>query len=136
VSAIVQVFAFECRFAEFTSTVNAASPGKARYDYLLDLRDSYPDATFADIRVRKVRPARTSEAFLRTARYRGMPDLRCGEAVTVNGRRGFIVGHNDSANFDVLFADGDWKGATVNVHPGELRRAAIASATQSKDAAP
>ena len=98
---ITGVFAFECRFGEFTRTV----------------------VTFADISVRKLGPAHTSEAFIRNARYRGMPDLRCGEAVTVSGRAGFVVGHNSSANFDVLFTGGDWAGAVLNVHPSELRRA-------------
>ena len=120
---ITGVFAFECRFGEFTRTVNAATRSKARYDYLLDVRDAYPDVTFADISVRKLGPAHTSEAFIRNARYRGMPDLRCGEAVTVSGRAGFVVGHNSSANFDVLFTGGDWAGAVLNVHPSELRRA-------------
>ena len=119
-----QVFAFECRFGGFTRTVNGLTAGKVRYDYLLDVRESYPEATFADIRVRKLGPAVTTEAFKRTATYRGMPDLRCGEAVSVNGRRGRVVGNNDSANFDVCFIDGDWAGCTLNVHPSELRRAA------------
>lgn len=122
---ITGVFAFECRYGEFTRTVNAATAGAARYDYLLDIRDAYPDATFADIRVRKLGPAHTSERFKRNAEYRGMPDLRCGEAVTVNGRPGFVVGHNGSANFDVLFSGGDWSGCVLNVHPSELRRAAV-----------
>jgi hypothetical protein len=128
----IAVSAFECRFDGFVSTINAGSAGKARYEYLLSVRESYPDATFADIRVRKVGPAHTSAAFLRTAKYRGIPDLRCGEAVTVNERSGFVVGHNDSANFDVLFADGDWKDCVLNVHPSELRRAAIATTRQEK----
>ncbi|WP_103018152.1 hypothetical protein [Alicycliphilus denitrificans] len=105
--------------------INARSSGAARYDYLLDVRDCWPDAKYTDMRARKIGPAHTSEAFLRTARYRGMPDLRCGEAVKVSGRSGVVVGHNDSANFDVLFDQGtDWAGAVLNVHPSELRRAA------------
>jgi len=124
------VYAFECCFGGFVSTINAGSAGKARYEYLLSVRESYPDATFSDIRVRKLGSAHTSAAFLRTAKYRGMPDLRCGEAVTVNGQSGFVVGHNDSANFDVLFTDGDWNGCVLNVHPSELVRCAITQATK------
>jgi hypothetical protein len=122
-AAIGQVFAFECRFSDFTRTVNATKAGTARYQYLLDIRESYPDATFADIRVRKIGPAHSSDAFLRTATYRGMPELRCGEEVRVSGRRGFVVGHNDSANFDVLFAEGEWAGAVLNCHPNDIKRA-------------
>ncbi len=118
------VFAFECRFADFPPrTINTLTRGKARYEYLLDIRDSYSDATFADISVRKIGPAHTSSAFIRTAQYRGMPDARCGDPVVVNGRSGFIVGHNDSANFDVLFVSGDWTGAVLNCHPGDIAKA-------------
>ena len=121
----VQVCAFACRAWDFQETIiNALSPGKARYEYLLEARDSWPDMKFADIKVRKVGVAHSSEAFKRNAAYRGMPDIRCGEEVSVHGARGVIVGHNDSANFDVLFLDGAWEGATLNVHPSEVVRAA------------
>lgn len=121
------VFAFEVWAVDspHRRIINARSSGAARYDYLLDVLDCWPDAKFTDMRARKVGPPQTSEAFMRTAKYRGMPDLRCGESVTVNGRPGVIVGHNDSANFDVLFDRGtDWAGAVLNVHPSELVRAA------------
>ncbi len=125
------VFAWECnvRGKEWQRTINHATAGKARYEYLLDLRDAWPDATFADITVRKVGPAHTSAAFLRTATYRGRPELRCGTRVEVcSGSQialGVIVGHNDSANFDVLFdEDTYFKGGIGNVHPSELRAVA------------
>ena len=107
-------------------TINHASAGKARYEYLLDLRDAWPDATFADISVRKIGPAHTSEAFKRTAAYRGMPDVRCGQRVEIRSpdgpALGVIVGHNESANFDVLFdEDTYFRGGIGNVHPMELR---------------
>jgi hypothetical protein len=128
----MSVFAFECQFADFPPSVrNALSAGKARYDYLLGVREAYPDATFADIRVRKIGPAVTSEAFLRNAAYRGMPNIRCGDKVTVNGRRGFIVGHNGSANFDVVFDEGsEWAGCVHNVHPSEIRAGRETSGTE------
>lgn len=123
-----QVFAWECnvRGKNWQSTINHLTASKARYRYLLDLRDAWPDATFADITVRKIGPAHTSEAFKRTAAYRGRPELTCGARVEVcsGGERalGFIVGHNDSANFDVLFdEDTYFKGGVGNVHPSELR---------------
>ena len=123
-----EVFAWECnvRGKDWQRTINHLTAGKARYEYLMDLRDAWPDATFADITVRKVGPAHTSEAFLRTATYRGMPSLRCGARVEVlcgtKRALGVIVGHNDSANFDVLFdEDTYFNGGIGNVHPSELR---------------
>lgn len=123
-----EVFAWECnvRGKNWQRTINHLTAGKARYEYLLDLRDAWPDATFADITVRKLGPAHTSEAFKRTATYRGMPGLTCGQRVEVSsgGQRalGVIVGHNDSASFDVLFdEDTYFKGGVGNVHPSELR---------------
>ncbi len=123
-----EFFAWECnvRGKEWQRTVNHLTAGKARYEYLLDLRDSWPDATFADITVRKVGPAHTSDAFRRTATYRGRTELACGSRVeVVSGSQralGVIVGHNDSANFDVLFdEDTYFKGGIGNVHPSEIR---------------
>ena len=111
--------------------INARTSGAARYDYLLDVLDCWPDARYTDMRARKIGAPHTSEEFLRNARYRGMPDLRCGEAVTVNGMSGVVVGHNDSANFDVLFDEGTkWAGSVLNVHPGEIVRAAASIADQ------
>lgn len=122
------VFAWECnvRGKDWHRTINHLTAGKARYQYLLDLRDAWPDASFADITVRKVGPAHTSEAHKRTAAYRGRPELTCGRRVEVcsGGQRalGVIVGHNDSANFDVLFdEDTYFAGGIGNVHPGEIR---------------
>lgn len=123
-----EVFAWECnvRGKEWQRTINHLTAGKARYEYLLDLRDAWPDATFADITVRKVGAAHTSAAFRRTATYRGMPELTCGTRVEVcSGSQralGVIVGHNDSANFEVLFdEDTYFRGGIGNVHPSELR---------------
>jgi hypothetical protein len=123
-----EVFAWECnvRGKDWQRTINHLTAGKARYEYLLDLRDAWPDATFADITVRKVGPAHTSEAHKRTAAYRGRPELICGRRVEVfSGSQralGVIVGHNDSANFDVLFdEDTYFAGGIGNVHPSEIR---------------
>lgn len=122
-----EVFAWECnaRGENWKRIINHVSAGKARYEYLLDLRDAWPDATFTDITVRKQGPAHTSDAFKRTAAYRGMPDLRCGQCVEVRSPEGpalgVIVGHNGSANFDVLFDEDTWfKGGVGNVHPSEI----------------
>lgn len=120
------VFAFACSVVGAPwgpTTVNHSSAGKAKADYWRDIRDARPDVPFTAIRVRKLGPPHTSEAFKRTAAYRGLPDLKCGDPVEVNGRSGVIVGHNDSANFDVLFSEGDWAGAVLNCHPGDFDKA-------------
>jgi hypothetical protein len=108
---------------EFRRTVNARSAAKAKAAYLLDLQDAWPNYKFTDLRVRKVGRPHTSEGFRRNAAYRGMPQLECGQRVIVGDGRGVIVGHNSSANFDVLFDDDSRKyaGMTLNVHPGEIK---------------
>lgn len=127
VHAAPTVYAWECnvRGEDWARIINHRTAGKARYEYLLDLRDAWPEASFADITVRKVGQAYTSEAHKRTAAYRGRPELTCGTMVEVRsgGQRalGVIVGHNDSANFDVLFdEDTCFAGGIGNVHPSEI----------------
>lgn len=120
------VFAFEVSVAgdDMPGTVvNAHSHGQAKALKFRAWDEYVGGLTFTKMRAKKVGPPHTSAAFLSTAKYRGMPDLRCGEAVTVNGRPGVVVGSNDSANFDVLFDQGcDWAGSVLNVHPSELVR--------------
>ena len=107
---------------EFRRTINARSAGKAKSDYLCDLNESWPDYKFTDLAVRRLGLPRTSEGFTRNAAYRGVPDVRCGQRVIVGKGRGTIVGHNCSANFDVLFDDDspDYPGLTLNVHPSSV----------------
>ena len=119
------IYAFEVwdsKSPDHRTVINHRTSGAARYDFLQDVRDCWPDAKYTDMRARKIGPPHTSAAFIRTARYRGMPDLRCGDSVTVNGEQGFVVGSNDSANFNVLFdQSSNWRGCILNVHPSELR---------------
>lgn len=119
------IFAFEVgmRGETHRRTINSVSTGKARAKFLRDIQDCLPNAKFTEVTGRKLGPAQSSDGFLRTARYRGLPDLRCGDAVQVNGRKGFVVGHNDSANFDVLFIEGEWRGCVLNCHPNDFCRA-------------
>jgi hypothetical protein len=51
-----------------------------------------------------------------------MPEVECGQRVRVGISRGVIVGHNESANFNVLFDDDDprYPGLTLNVHPCDV----------------
>ena len=64
----------------------------------------------------------TSERFRADAAYRGMPDIQCGQRVKVGEAHGVIVGHNESANFDVLF-DPDsprYANLRLNINPRRL----------------
>ena len=117
--------AFACRVsgAEWgETTVNALTAGGAKVEYWRSVTEAWPGIQYTAVRARKLGPAQSSERFLSNAAYRGMPDIRCGDEVTVNGHSGLIAGHNSSANFDVLFIDGPWNEKTINVHPSEIRR--------------
>lgn len=123
------VYAYGCsvKWSGGVTVINHVSAGKARYAYLRELRDAVPDATFADVVVRKLGAPVNTEACRRTAEYRRRPELRCGVRVLVRvaGETeshwpGVIVDGNYSANFDVLFGDGPAAGAVLNVHPGEI----------------
>lgn len=117
------MFAFACKlvWSEHETIINALSLGQAKYHFLLDVREPWPDTKFTDVRGRKVGPAHTSDRFLHNARYRGMPEARCGDKVMVGTSEGLIAGHNSSANFDILFTSGPWTGKTLNVHPSEVK---------------
>lgn len=107
---------------EWKRIVNARTANKAKYEYLVDLREAVPGYGYIDLRVRKVGPCHTSAEFRRNAKYRGFPDVECGQHVRVGVGSGVIVGHNSSANFMVLFDEDSPKypGQTLNVHPGNL----------------
>lgn len=118
------LFAWEVsvKGTEWRKVVNARTSGQAKRDYHLDVRDAWPDVPYTAMRCRKIGAPHTSERFKHNARYRGMPDVRCGQRVKVGEARGVIVGHNDSANFDVLFDDDSPKyaGLKLNCHPDEV----------------
>jgi hypothetical protein len=107
---------------EWARTINARSAGKAKGEYHRDLTESWPDVPFTKIRARKIGKPMTSERFRANAKYRGMPDVECGQRVTVNGNAGTITGHNSSANFEVLFDDDapHYDGLKLNVHPQDV----------------
>jgi hypothetical protein len=103
---------------EWKRTVNARSRGKAKSAYHRDLSESW-DIDYRLIRCRSLGKPQTSEAFKANALYRGMPGIECGQRVKVGDSLGVIVGHNASANFNVLFDDNApfYPGLTLNVHP-------------------
>ena len=116
------VFAFKVwvqQRPEWERVINARSRGKAKVEYYRSLTESWPDFPYIDIRCRKIGDPHTSSAFTRNAQYRGMPGVKCGQRVAVGEGRGVIVGHNYSANFNVLFDDDSplYPGQTLNVHP-------------------
>lgn len=95
--------------------VNSTSPGKAKSAFyrMLDLEG----VKYTWIRCRCIGRPHTSEDFVRNAKYRGIDFAYCGMVVDVDGDKGLIVGHNSSANLDILFTDGKHKGHTFNCHP-------------------
>ena len=117
--------AYACRIegapALGETTCHATSAGKAKAEYFRRVREAWPTIRFSDVRVRVTGPVSTSESFQRVARLRGLPELRCGQRVRVGSAHGTVVGHNASANFEVLFdPDTRHAGLTLNVHPGDL----------------
>lgn len=118
------VFAFACSVTWApdwgVSIINSTSAGKAKAAHFRSVHEAWEGTKFTEIRARKIGPAHTSECFIENAKYRGMPDVRCGQRVKVGEETGLIVGHNSSANFDVLFESGAYAGETLNVHPASV----------------
>lgn len=107
---------------DWTKIVNANTSGQAKSEYHRDVLDAWPDVHYTAMRCRKLGAPHTSEQFLSVARHRGLPQLRCGQRVKVGQARGVIVGHNASANFNVLFDEDSPKyaGLKLNCHPDGL----------------
>ena len=112
-------FAVSVKGVDHETLINARTAGKAKYQHWLNIIDCMPDLPITAMRARKVGPPHTSDQFMRNASYRGIPQLRCGQRVKVGEASGFVVGHNSSANLDVLFDDDSprYAGMTLNVHP-------------------
>lgn len=128
-----EVFSFACSVRgresdelyssnEHESLYNARTRGQAKMAFIRDLDGCIADLKYTDVRARKAGRPHTSTAFRRNAKYRQLPDAKCGDRVRVGESQGVIVGHNSSANFDVLFDDDDPKypGMRLNVHPSEM----------------
>ena len=125
---MAEIYAFACwhksRDESTATIINSTTRSKARYQYFLDISDVWSEVKIMDIKVRKVGAPHSSERFIANAKYRGLPDVRCGRRVRVKDTgegddigEGVIVGHNSSANFDVLFESGRFTGQVLNVHP-------------------
>jgi len=115
--------AFDCNIkgSEFPpTTIYHITAGKAKYEFWMSMSDCYPDIKYTDIRVCRGsdHPSkRVFDEFLRTATYRCIPFARIGMLVEVGGFKGEIAGKNTSANLDVLFLEGPYKGQILNCHP-------------------
>ena len=122
-----EVFAFDVWVAGCDcppTTVNAATAGKAKYKHWREvITEVAPDLPITVMRARKVGAPVSTAQFLRTAEYRGLPALRCGQRVRVGSGRGVVVGSDASANFRVLFDEDcpKYPGLTLSVHPSELQ---------------
>lgn len=119
------LYSFACRVSwapDWDETIyNAHTAGQAKARHFWQVHDAWDSTKFTDIRVRKIGAPHTSDRFIENARYRGLPDVRCGQRVRVGSDgEGVIVGHNSSANFDVLFETGKWAGRVLNCHPQEV----------------
>lgn len=104
------------------STHVATTPAKAKYEFYLEHRDvllPYKEC-FRFIKQRclgKVHPihffTKDIEGFTRMCARRQISFAYLGMGIVVDGRRGWIVGHNPSLNLDVMFDD----GRIHNCHP-------------------
>lgn len=84
-------------------------------DWWNDKKKAGPCCSYGRCEVVPKKPEpQTTKAFLRVATSRGVPCARIGMMVEMNGRRGLIVDHNESANFEVYFFDTKQVG---NCHP-------------------
>lgn len=83
----------------------------------LILDSQVSDALYTAIRCRKTGSPKAIEAFQQVANYRGIPFAKIGMRVEVDGEKGLIMGHNSSANFNILFLDGCFKNRVLNCQP-------------------
>jgi hypothetical protein len=100
---------------EHWSTINAISKGSAKSKYFRKLDADW--IKYTQIKCKVNGYPYTSEEFIRCTKYRNIEFAYCGMKVNVSGWNGFIVGHNNSANLDILFIDGKYSGQTLNCHP-------------------
>jgi len=106
---------YECSLdRKHWTQLNATSPGDAKSQFLRYLDGGWH---YTMILCHVLGRPHTSEEFKRNAKYRGIDFAYCGMVIDVNGKKGVITGHNDSANLNVLFTEGKYKGQTLNCHP-------------------
>lgn len=99
---------------DWGTVINHITAEKAKSVYWRDAEDSF---RYLDIRARLHGLPHTSDQFKSMCEYRKIPFAYCGMKVTIGGEEGYIVGHNESANLNVLFLQGKYKGQTLSCHP-------------------
>ncbi len=120
---MVSAYEVSVKGTDWSRIVNATTPGQAKRTYHLDVIDAWPDVPYVAMRCRKIGPPHTSSEFIRNANYRQIPQVRCGDRIMLGLAHGTVVGHNSSANLDILFDDDSpqYAGLRLNVHPSECR---------------
>lgn len=103
-------------FPGHEEVVAAPTAGNAKYRKWLSISDAYEDCPITSMRARLVDGYCEPPGFRRCVEYRKIPFARIGMRVQIGygpqAREGRIVGHNDSANLDVLI-----DGQVLNCHP-------------------
>jgi len=110
----VKTWAVSCtEFPGHERIVPAPTAGQAKYRTWLDIRESWPDTPITSMRARLVREYVEPAGFRSCVEGRGIAFARIGMRVLLSdGTSGHIVGHNSSANLDVLVGR-----VVFNVHP-------------------
>jgi hypothetical protein len=113
----VALRAFECgvRGRDWKTVINHLTAGKARYEYLLSVREYWPDLSFKDITVRTLGRSMNTRRFLHTKEHRGVT-FNIGDRVIVGAHWGWISDSDDSANFKVILSNGN----VIHVHPSDI----------------
>jgi hypothetical protein len=121
---MIRAYEVGLRGQDHWTTVHAATAGKAKYSFWMDVRDCL-EVKYIDVvsRVADSLFVQTDE-FQRTAKYRGVPFARIGMKVMFvsDDSEGIIVDKNSSANFEVYFTSGQHAGLTLGVHPNWMIR--------------
>lgn len=94
--------------------INHTSAGKAKSEFY---RTFDCDIKYTWLKCRVNGAIVSPFGFENTTKYRGVDFAYCGMVVEIDGNKGWIVGNNASANFNVLFFDGALEGKTLNCHP-------------------
>ncbi len=110
----VKTWAVSCtQWPDHESIVAAPTAGAAKYRKWLDIKECWEDTPITSMRARRVREYVEPAGFRSCVDGRGIAFARIGMRVQLSdGTSGRIVGHNSSANLDVLVGR-----VVYNVHP-------------------
>lgn len=117
----MNTYKIKLRAYDTETLICAETAGKAKYQHYLQLDgvfDSFDMYLYFIEKCQCLRKAQKEDYFRKdrdfdkTKNYRGVPLADYGTEVELRGKRGFIIGSNDSCNFDVKFDNG-----IFNCHP-------------------